>query len=112
MSETQTWRLNKVAKEFNVGISTIVDFLADKGCKLDVNPNSKIDEGMYNLLAKEYAADKATKEKSVKFGQEKSTRETITIDQVMGKEKHEPEEDVIPDIIIKNVKQPVVEKAP
>lgn len=112
MSETQTWRLNKVAKEFNVGISTIVDFLADKGYKLDVNPNSKIDEGMYNLLAKEYAADKATKEKSVKFGQEKSTRETITIDQVMGKEKHEPEEDVIPDIIIKNVKQPVVEKAP
>lgn len=112
MSETQTWRLNKVAKEFNVGISTIVDFLADKGYKMDVNPNSKIDEGMYNLLAKEYAADKATKEKSVKFGQEKSTRETITIDQVMGKEKNEPEEDVIPDIIIKNVKPAVVEKAP
>lgn len=111
MSETQTWRLNKVAKEFNVGISTIVDFLADKGYKLDVNPNSKIDEGMYNLLAKEYAADKATKEKSVKLGQEKSSRETITIEQVLGKDKQEAEEDPIPDIIIKNVKPVTAEKA-
>jgi translation initiation factor IF-2 len=127
MSESQTWRLNKVAKEFNVGIGTIVDYLADKGYKLDVNPNSKIDEGMYNLLAKEYAADKATKEKSVKFGQEKSTRETITIDQVMSKDKYDSEDDNIPDLVIKNVKpqvaapevkapepkpEPVVEKAP
>lgn len=104
MSESQTWRLNKVAKEFNVGISTIVDFLADKGYKMDVNPNSKVDEGMYNLLAKEFAADKATKEKSVKLGQEKSTRETITLEQVISKDKQVPEEDVVPEIIIKNVK--------
>lgn len=28
--ENKTIRLNKVAKEFNVGISTLVDFLAKK----------------------------------------------------------------------------------
>lgn len=70
-----------MAKEFNVGISTIVDFLGDKGHKVEFNPNTKIEEDMYNLLAKEFAADKAVKEKSEKLGKEKSTRETITIEQ-------------------------------
>lgn len=121
MSEIKTWRLNKVAKEFNVGIATIVDFLGDKGHKVEFNPNTKIEEDMYNLLAKEFAADKAVKEKSEKLGKEKSTRETITIEQKISQENtQEAEDDNIPDYIIKNVAaepvvakpEPVVEKQP
>jgi translation initiation factor IF-2 len=103
MSETKTWRLNKVAKEFNVGLATIVEFLKEKGYNIDLNPNTKIDEKQYDLLSKEFAADKAVKEKSERLGREKTTRETITIDQVMKKEQHEPEEDIIPDIFIKTI---------
>ena len=36
-------RLNKAAKEYNVSISTIVDFLATKGFEIDSKPNTKIE---------------------------------------------------------------------
>ena len=37
----QSQRLSKVAKEFNVGVDTILEFLASKGVD-DLNRNSKI----------------------------------------------------------------------
>ena len=37
----QTQRLSKLAKEFNVGVDTILEFLASKGLG-DLNRNSKI----------------------------------------------------------------------
>ncbi len=57
-------RLSKAAKEFNVGISTIVEFLEGKGIKLDANPNAKIDDETYHILEQEYSKDKKTKERS------------------------------------------------
>ena len=38
------FRLNKVAKEFNVGIQTLVEYLAKKGYEVEQSPNTKIDE--------------------------------------------------------------------
>ncbi len=93
MSETQTWRLSKVAKEFNVGIGTIVDFLTKSGHAIDANPNTKVDETVYNLLAKEFAPDKAVKEKSEKIGKEKAPRETISLEDLAKKEKDTEEEE-------------------
>ena len=40
MSEVK--RLSRVAKECNVGIQTIVDFLHKKGFTIENNPNAKI----------------------------------------------------------------------
>ena len=37
-------RLSKVAREFNVGISTIVEFLQDKGIKISSDPNAKLSD--------------------------------------------------------------------
>ena len=39
-------RLSKVARELNVGISTIVDFLNQQGNEISSNPNTKIDENL------------------------------------------------------------------
>ena len=50
-------RLSKVAREFNVGISTIVEFLHKKGFDVDTNPNTKISDDEYHLLEKEYKSD-------------------------------------------------------
>jgi translation initiation factor IF-2 len=55
-------RLGKAATEFNVGVSTIVDFLHKKGHKIDSNPNTKLSPEMYTLLLKEYQPDKAAKD--------------------------------------------------
>ncbi|MBP1630585.1 MAG: infB [Bacteroidetes bacterium] len=65
--ENKTIRLNKVAKEFNVGISTLVEFLAKKGKKVDNNPNTKIDGELYNLLASAFQSERKVKEDASKL---------------------------------------------
>ena len=51
-------RLNKVIKEFNVGLQTVVDFLSNKGFEINASPSEKITDEQYDLLHKEFGADK------------------------------------------------------
>ena len=51
-------RLSKVAKEFNVGISTIVDYLDEQGIKIDGKPNTKIEPEVYTVLLDEFEGEK------------------------------------------------------
>jgi len=67
-------RLSKLAREFNVGITTIVEFLNKKGIEMDSNPNSKVSGEAYDILAKEYSSDINLKKESEKVNL-KSTRE-------------------------------------
>jgi translation initiation factor IF-2 len=60
-------RLSKAAREFNVGISTIVEFLHKKGFELDPNPNTKLPHEAYLLLVKEYSTDISVKKESEKL---------------------------------------------
>jgi translation initiation factor IF-2 len=78
MSEGEVKRLSKVAREFNVGIGTLVDFLSSKGVKVENNPNSKIDGNAYQMLLGEFQSEKSVKEESklVSIGTQK---ETITL---------------------------------
>ena len=57
-------RLSKVAREFNIGIHTIVDFLHDQGIKIESNPNTKLDDEAYNLLVREFQSEKNVKQES------------------------------------------------
>ena len=59
-----TIRLNKVTRDLNVGISTIVEFLQKKGFTVEANPNTRISEEQYALLAKEFSSDKDLRLKS------------------------------------------------
>jgi translation initiation factor IF-2 len=61
-------RLSKVAKEFNVGIHTLVDFLNKKGYNVDTNPNAKVTPEQYQLLVKEYSSEIDVKRQSEKIG--------------------------------------------
>lgn len=49
-------RLGKVALEFNVSRSTIVDFLKAGKHDVEDNPNAKISEELYQLLIAEFNA--------------------------------------------------------
>jgi translation initiation factor IF-2 len=64
MSEDKSIRLIKAVKELNIGMNTIVDFLASKGYKIDKQPMAKLDSDMYTTLLKEFAADKIVKEEA------------------------------------------------
>lgn len=60
----KTYRLFKVAKEFNLGMDTIVEFLQKKGFDLDISPNTKLLGEHYDVLLKEFSSDKNLKEKA------------------------------------------------
>ena len=84
----KTKRLSKVAREFNVGITTIVDFLAEQGHEIEASPNAKIEADIYEILQEEYADDQDLKEKSKKASIKREKRETITL-----KDAQKPESD-------------------
>ena len=80
------YRLNKVAKELNVGIPTLVEYLAKKGEKVDMNPNAKIDEKQYELLVSAFQRDRETK----------STADKIIIPSTETNKTDKKEESTIP----------------
>ncbi|MBX3102509.1 MAG: translation initiation factor IF-2 [Bacteroidetes bacterium] len=63
--EKKTYRLFKVAKELNVGMNTLVDFLGAKNLKVDAsNPNEKISADIYDLLLNKFGDEKKLKERA------------------------------------------------
>ena len=66
-------RLSKIAKDFNVGIQTLVDFLEKKGgdASISWNPMSQVPDHLYELLSKEFNKDKSVKQASERERQER-----------------------------------------
>ena len=60
MGNERRLRLIQVAKEFNVGLNTITDFLQKKGIKSDGSPNTLVDADTYAVLEKEFGAHRST----------------------------------------------------
>ena len=60
-------RLIKIAKELNVGTSTIVDFLIGSGFEIENKPTSKVSDEMYDALLQEFSNSMAIKEKADKL---------------------------------------------
>ncbi len=85
-------RLSKVAKEFNVGISTITDFLTGKGIEIESKPNTKITSDIYDLLTTEYSSDVNVKKKSEEISLKKSLdrKESISVNDITSEPKEEP----------------------
>ena len=65
-----TIRLNKVTRDLNVGIQTVVEFLQKKGYTVEPNPNTKISDEQYELLKKEFSNDKDLRLKSEKLNRD------------------------------------------
>ena len=57
-------RLSKIAKELNVGISSLVDHLKSKGVDIESSPNTKVEENNYSILLEEFADAKLEKAKA------------------------------------------------
>jgi translation initiation factor IF-2 len=83
MSETQELiRLSKLARELNVGISTLIEEAEKKGIKIENNPNTKLSKEVVQVLEKEFAKDKSVKEESKAIGlSTRHKKETIIIEE-------------------------------
>ena len=68
-------RLNKVQKELNIGLNTIVEFLQKKGIDIKEDPNAVVPEKGYELLMEAFSADKNVRLQSDKFTQERQNKE-------------------------------------
>ncbi len=105
MAEVEkTIRLNKAAKEFNLSMDHIVDFLSLKGFKIESNPNTKLPVEAYILLIKEFQNDKSAKEEAQQLAQSKIKKDTSLILEAEGRQKAPNRKDVeSKEILIKNV---------
>ena len=61
-----TIRINKVLKDFNIGLSTLTDFLKKKGIQDELTLTSKISEDVFAMVAKEFGKEQLIKEQSRK----------------------------------------------
>lgn len=93
-------RLSKVARELNVGISTIVEFLDSKGVEIEAKPNTKIDPEVYSLLSAEFQSEKTAKEESKNVSMPAVERESVSIESSPDQKPKAVEED---EVLIKNV---------
>ena len=107
MTEKKATRLSKAAREFNVGISTIVEFLQKKGHDVNPNPNTKLDPELYVLLVDEYSTDLNVKKES-----EKLTMQTFRDKQESIQEEEVPEPEKVEKIVrTRRTRKPAPEKS-
>ena len=86
-------RLSKAAKEFNIGMSTIIEFLGKKGYKLDTSPNTKLNGEMYALLVKEYQGEKEVKKNADQLGDFSYKGKSISVESTIKEETTDEFED-------------------
>jgi len=60
-------RISKVLKDFNIGMSTLINFLEKKGKSVEANPNAKLDEETLALVQKEFLPQQQVKEDAKKI---------------------------------------------
>jgi len=90
-------RLSKIARELNVGISTLVEFLQKQGIKISSDPNTKIEADVHELLEKQFRKDHEARMEAdkVNLRHHRAKNESISIEdiQVENKESDEPDND-------------------
>ncbi|MBR4620626.1 MAG: translation initiation factor IF-2 [Salinivirgaceae bacterium] len=67
MTDYKPLRLSKIARDFGVGVNTVLEFLHKKGIAADDGPNTKIELDVFQILQKEYSTDIKVKEASEKI---------------------------------------------
>ena len=81
-------RLSKVAREFNLGVDSIAEFLSSKGIEVERKPNTKLEPEQYALVRANFADEKAAKEKSKQKSKTLLEMEALAVD---SKRKEEAE---------------------
>lgn len=99
MTESKTYRLGQVARNFGVTTTMLVDFLASKGVKVDNNPNTKITAEQYAMAEKEFAASAAVKKEASSLHIGKSYSENIVISSESQNDRRKEDEEEDDDVI-------------
>ena len=83
-SDDMAIKLIKACKELNIGMSTAVEFCKKQGKEIAMDPNIRIEDDLYLLLAKEFNKDMALKmeaERQAQARQEQDIPKSVAIDE-------------------------------
>ncbi len=117
MTSDKMIRLSKLAKEFNVGVGTLVEFLHKKGYDVSNDPNAKVEQNVVAVLEKEFGVEldlkKKTEQQKENLKALRDKKQTISIDDIEKHEDDSADEPSYDEVIIKTTtiepSKPVVE---
>ena len=108
-------RIKQVLTEFNIGMSTLVNFLEKKGITIDANPMSKLDENAYALVQKEFLSQQQVKEDAKKIAgtlripeSEKKTTYQLEKEEKPKEKEKEKEKETFIETAVETPKAPTV----
>lgn len=81
-------RLNKIVRQFNIGLSDLVKFIREQGVEVDENPNSKVSEDLMPLVAKAFGKDLEAKQAAEKVN--------VKLSEIVEKSSHKKKSDDSP----------------
>jgi translation initiation factor IF-2 len=95
-------RLSKIARELNVGISTLVDFLQKQGIKISSDPNTKIDTDVHELLEKQFRKDHEARMEAdkVNLRHHRAKNESVSIEDIRLENKDSDEIEIEDDSVM------------
>jgi translation initiation factor IF-2 len=103
-------RLVKIAKELNVGTSTIVEFLDSKGHSIENKPTAKVEDDLYDLLLQEFSNSLAVKEQADQLKKEEKAPPPPVVEAPKPPVVEEKVEEVPP--VVETPEPPITESAP
>ena len=83
-------RLSKAAKELNITIQRIGEFLDSHGHDIHVSPNTKLPDDLYNLLLAEFKSDINQKQKADAVSEEKRLKKEALLEKIEEPKVAEP----------------------
>ena len=84
-------RLNKLTKQFSIGLARLVEFLNEQGANVEMNPNAKISDEYLPAIEAKFGEDLKLKKDSEKV--------TIKLKEIieMGSKKKASHEEEVPE---------------
>jgi translation initiation factor IF-2 len=116
MAEDKMMRLSAVAKQINVGLSSIVDHLASVGFKVDLSPNTKLNFEQLSEVAKFYKKPELLLSDAAPIAPTEAQLKPVSVEEDTGikffretkTETKLPEPEVIKEVVVeKPVEKPI-----
>ena len=110
-------RLNKVLKEFNIGLQTAVECLAKKGHNVEADLNTKISDEQYEVIRHAYGTDKSQKKAAGDLSSKRATEKKTTqskpaqIEEIKTVLPEQPQFKTVGKVDLDSLNKPKVQKA-
>lgn len=111
MANERKLRLNGIARQFNVGQATLIEFLRSKGVAVEHGPNTIIGQPALEMIEKEFGKGKSVEKFNIRE-KIKAKNETVSLNDIhrtQGEEGGGQEEVIVKSALIEKTEVPVIQ---